>query len=290
MSAVNLSWFFNAEYYGEFFNDESHDICIENKIIRNAKPALKKDVCAIPGILSFELQVEYPGLIAGVGYPHSAGVKSEICAGCSLDYVTGLPYLPGSSVKGLLRSAFDHENYIKEILEDDSADIKAMIKEIFGNEDAAGTDIFFDSYPVDGVCNGIFDIENITPHHQNEELGTLAEPNPLTFVKVKPGVVYKFDFILKDNDCITAEKKFRLFKQIILDLGMGAKTNVGFGRFTDEIKPVVPARSERPTAPAPAPSGYGEGKCKNCGRPVGMNYKTNKWHNYCRDCNNQIRR
>ena len=278
MSAKNLSWFFNVEYFERAF-DGGAEMSASNKTLQRAKPEIFA-MGRIPEQKSFDLQVEYPGLMTGVGYPHAAGIEGEICAGCSLDYVTGLPYIPGSSVKGLLRSAFAHKGYIKELLEDEEADVRAIEKEIFEN-----SDIFLDVFPVDGMCNGVLEIENITPHH-NTPLGALAEPTPLTFVKVKPGVVYRFAFVFKNNVVLSAEKKLELFKQIILDLGIGAKTNVGFGRLTDEIKPVKPIKmpdneeTQKPAAPR-----YEEGKCRDCGKPTKKNPKTDKWYPYCFECN-----
>ena len=287
MPANNLSWFFNVEYFDRAF-DSASDMSIPNKTLQNARPkAYKASGKALPGQKSFVLQVEYPGLMAGVGYPHAAGAEGEVCAGCSLDYVTGLPYIPGSSVKGILRSAFEHEGYIKEILEDEEADVKTLEEEIFTN-----SDIFLDAFPTDGMCNGVLEIENITPHH-NSSLGTLSEPTPLTFAKVKPDVVFEFGFILKDGDTVSAEKKLELFKQIILDLGVGAKTNVGFGRFTDEIKPVTPAAApsaEQTASERPPFRRYEEGKCRTCGKPVtAINRNTNKPFPYCYECNQKFR-
>ncbi len=282
MPANNLSWFFNVEYFDRAF-DSASNMSIPNRILQNARPkSYKSSGKTLPGQKSFTLQVEYPGLMAGVGYPHAAGAESEVCAGCSLDYVTGLPYIPGSSVKGVLRSAFEHEGYIKEILEDEEVDVKALEKEIFDN-----SDIFLDAFPVDGMCNGVLELENITPHH-NTPLGTLSEPTPLTFVKVKPDVVFEFRFMLKDGNTVSAEKKLELFRQIILDLGIGAKTNVGFGRFTDEIKPVLPAKipSAEFTSDKPQFRKYEEGKCRGCGKPVtAINKYTNKPFPYCYECN-----
>jgi CRISPR-associated protein Cmr6 len=47
-----------------------------------------------------------------------------------------------------------------------------------------------------------------------------------------PNVVWCFGFDLKNlNENITRDIKKKLFEQIILDLGIGAKTNVGYGKF-----------------------------------------------------------
>ncbi len=283
MPANNLSWYFHVEYFDGAFEARS-DMSMRNDILRTVKPKFEKVEISIPGSSSFKLQVEYPGLLAGVGYPHAAGIKGEICAGCSLDYVTGLPYIPGSSIKGLLRSAFSHADYIRELLEDERIDVKKLEAQIFEN-----SDIFMDAYPVDGMCNGVLEIENITPHHSTE-LGTLAEPTPLTFAKVRPDVIYEFRFVLKDSDLISAENKLKLFKQIILDLGIGAKTNVGFGRFTDEIRTVTLAAQPVPEANKPPLNKYKDGQCRGCGKPVNkINPATQKPYPYCFDCNQKRR-
>lgn len=59
---------------------------------------------------SIKLQTTYPGLLVGVGYNHQVSNTEAINAGFSFDHTTGLPLLPGSSVKGVLRSAFPGED------------------------------------------------------------------------------------------------------------------------------------------------------------------------------------
>lgn len=53
-----------------------------------------------------KLQVQNPGLLPGIGYPHEVGYPGEFKLGFGFDHITGLPVLPGSSVKGVLRSVF----------------------------------------------------------------------------------------------------------------------------------------------------------------------------------------
>lgn len=55
---------------------------------------------------SFELTTTYPGLLCGVGYNHGISSESDFKVGFYFDHTTGLPIIPGSSVKGVLRSAF----------------------------------------------------------------------------------------------------------------------------------------------------------------------------------------
>ncbi len=62
-------------------------------------------------------------------------------------------------------------------------------------------------------------------------------------------VTYLFQFDLKDSNGVTAEQKSELFKQLILDMGLGAKTNVGYGQFEttmsfEEIQTEIDRKNE----------------------------------------------
>ena len=43
----------------------------------------------------------------------------------------------------------------------------------------------------------------------------------------------RFHFLIKDGQILSAEEKVRLFKKLILEFGVGAKTNIGFGKFVE---------------------------------------------------------
>jgi CRISPR-associated protein Cmr6 len=60
------------------------------------------------------LRVKNPGLLPGIGYPHEVGYQGEFKLGFGFDHVTGLPVLPGSSVKGVLRSVFPQVEFEEE--------------------------------------------------------------------------------------------------------------------------------------------------------------------------------
>jgi len=88
----------------------------------------------------------------------------------------------------------------------------------------------------DNVNSCILGNDFITPHKN-----PLKNPIPIKFIKVMSDVVWKFQFDLKDvnlesGKCIKKDEKLKLFKQILLDLGIGAKTNVGYGKFEDMKK------------------------------------------------------
>ncbi|OQY00891.1 MAG: type III-B CRISPR module RAMP protein Cmr6 [Desulfobacteraceae bacterium 4572_130] len=224
---------------------------------------------------SIKLKTTYPGLVLGTGYHHETGVEGEFKIGFYFDYTTGLPVIPGSSVKGLIRSAFpgrgklykkERKEYIKEILKestrkildnyiiDDLEDDKKALQiiadledEIFeGIKDKNATkikdkylplykrDIFYDAFPIAVDKDGLFKDDFLAPHGDNP----LKNPIPLKFLKVAPEVTFQFNFDLKDSEILIKDKKIftkdikrELFSAILLDFGIGAKTNVGYGKF-----------------------------------------------------------
>lgn len=213
---------------------------------------------------SFLAQVCYPGLLVGLGNAHQSGMTDpEIQLGITLDPVTGLPFLPGSTVKGILRSAFlQNREYVACLLEEQGLTLSgAQVEELeldsFGKQQPYGTyeikeergggkDVFLDAFPVKGDAKGhLLGLENITPHRaEKPELEGLTSPVPLNLVKVMPGVVFQFRFQLVDSTLgkgeetvtVTAGQKLQLYRQLLLDLGAGAKTNVGFGGLKEPEK------------------------------------------------------
>ncbi len=231
----------------------------------------------------FELKTIYPGLLSGSGYLHEVGEKNddEFKLGFFFDYTTGLPVIPASSIKGVLRYACE---MIKDTKDKDYLYSYKKLKEKIGfsveekyfepipnNKDnnkffpsefvynvfegkeivrkggkiefdkkgepvtkgisIYKRDIFHDAFPIKSE-KSLFGMDYIT-HHEHE----LKNPNPVKFLRVQPEVTYKFQFDLKDNDKgLKAEDKLALFEQIILDLGLGAKTNVGYGQFVELSK------------------------------------------------------
>ncbi|MBK6914998.1 MAG: type III-B CRISPR module RAMP protein Cmr6 [Ignavibacteriales bacterium] len=224
----------------------------------------------------FELATTYPGLLIGSGYNHEIGDQdNELKLGFFFDYTTGLPCIPGSSVKGVLRDACEKAEgkYALSIINDlslgdrnaqkDNDKIKKSAKEflkkyqahfdpiditkalskknpshfinwVFNGIGIEGKnlplkkrDIFFDAFPIDSQNeNGKFLANDyITPHDN-----PLKNPVPIQFMKVLPQVTFQFSFRLSDEP-FSKNIKLELFRQILLDLGVGAKTNVGYGQF-----------------------------------------------------------
>jgi len=246
---ANLSWLFYKDYFEgieDYLNIDEK--AIEKKVdefIQTPVTIEAKEDEERLGNIHFKATTTYPGLLLGIGNGHELpSVKGQAILGFHFDYTTGLPEITGSSIKGVLRSAFnakDNYGYIAELLYDEmkidkKIDIKALELEIFEGttKDSEGKDermkqrdVFFDAYIINAVGDILGD-DYLTPHGENP----LIEPIPLRFIKVLPEVTFMFDFELYDG-LLCSEDKELLFRLIIQDLGLGAKTNVGYGYFEE---------------------------------------------------------
>ncbi len=207
------------------------------------------------------LRTNYPGLLTGVGMPHYVGrSKKEINLGFCFDYVTGFPYIPGSTVKGCLRQAFTGKKmvYVSEFLNISEEHIVELKEQIFGHDqedsesEKSGSDIFFDAQIIAGsekAGGKILGIDNITPHKS-----LVDEPDIINILKILPDVTFEFQFnlkdsILSDGTIISADRKKELFEAILIDFGIGAKTNVGYGVLS-RAEPEVKRESQVPSREA----------------------------------------
>lgn len=196
------------------------------------------------GLAHLTFRTLYPGLIIGLGLSHGTPADGDLKCGFQFDYATGLPIIPGSSVKGVLRSVFpdpdgqaDERNkqkarYIARLLGIELKEehllpaVQQLAKQIFVHDDAKrlGTDVFMDAI-LTGPSRGEFLADDyLTPHDGYKD------PVPIQFLKVLPGI--EFTFFFKLTAFKIGEKevdKLDLFRRILEDVGIGAKTNVGYG-------------------------------------------------------------
>lgn len=203
------------------------------------------------------MRVQAPGLLIGSGLAHGLpGSEEDVKTGLQFDYTSGLPVIPGSSVKGVIRSAFptikeDKEqsneadaeklNYIKSLIADipEFSSLVLEDKDILelGNQMFNHGDVFADALLVGygtrmkqhGPVKQVLTEDYITPHTG----GPLAQPIPIKIVKVASGVTFAFCFKFNETKIgakvVSASMKKALCAAILQDLGVGAKTNVGYG-------------------------------------------------------------
>lgn len=209
------------------------------------------------------LSVGYPGLLIGTGttleftpIKDKERVKNDnYKLGINFDYTTGLPIIPGSSIKGTLRSFFpDSEVDTEEIMEYKTAIINSILERDFSIDEIeilcknifegySGVDETLPIYKRDKFIEGRFiakkgknivEKDYLAPHKE-----ILKDPVPLEMLKVAPRTGIEIVFELHDTEIVgievKAEEKLNLFREILYLTGLGAKTNTGYGHFDREL-------------------------------------------------------
>lgn len=265
-NGANMGWLFYRDYYRDMNlnpypvievgkNEEKTDqeIRFQRKNEQLLSATLgelgkqnKQLIEALQPTICFDLTTTYPGLLIGSGLAHGTGMDHDLKIGLSFDYTTGLPYVAGSAVKGVLRSLFPslakgiskedrmridylNEKCPKILSSDEWKKLTAMLFDANQAGTAPSRVLFFDAMIIDSTNQSgqILGEDFITPHKS-----PIKNPIPLQFLKVLPGVTFRFAFRM-DNRIgeLTVEQVGALFRAILLDVGVGAKTNVGYGQF-----------------------------------------------------------
>lgn len=222
--------------------EELEQIKKNNKLIE-ANLECRFDFLKIPALANDKL-------IIGLGN-HSV-FETDI----TLHWTYGIPYIPGSALKGVLRNYIVKE-YFEECEENAKKD--CLFVKIFGGERSRGNVIFMDAFPQNGY---MMKTDIMTPHHSNYYSGEALpldndEANPVPFLVVEKASNNKnlefeinlaidktlSDEIIQNEKDISKEilKKYdnKRVSFFILDSiletlefhGVGAKTSVGYGYF-----------------------------------------------------------
>lgn len=143
----------------------------------------------------------------------------------NLDFINGIPYIPASSIKGLVKSWINQEK----------CDLN--IKDL-GNENEIGKVIILDTYPKYNL-NITLDIMN--PHFGNyySSKGDLkptddSNPIPVNFPIVY-NTVFEFTIISKLLSQEVLIKWMNKIQEALSFNGVGAKTSIGYGSFKPYI-------------------------------------------------------
>lgn len=244
----NIGRLFYKDYYNEvdfhsllFGNyDKEKALKIDNVIKNSPLVQIEKPVDDINPIIA---TIQYPGLVTGVGLSHDAKVGYKL--GMHFDYTHGMPIVYGSSVKGVLRTYF--EDFFPKN-QDNKDDVKSLLELIFEGKNPEydekkdtpryipiyERDVFFDAVIVDSYKGHFLVDDSITPHTE----GPLKNPTPIKMLKIAPGCKMEFRFKLnnhkiKDRE-YTSDFILEIFKNILGTVGVGAKTNVGYGQLKIE--------------------------------------------------------
>lgn len=168
-----------------------------------------------------------------VGFGGASTLETSIC----LDGVTGVPFIPGSSLKGCHRDYVTNytDNYFNN--DDEFKLVFGSSKNNIENDDnICGDVIYLNAYPFD--INNPFDIDVMTVHFDKYYKGVenwvqsqYDNPLPINFLCVKKSVKFKFNLII-DNQMVNLINNIEnSFKETLQNHGVGAKTNVNYGYF-----------------------------------------------------------
>ena len=259
MGINNIGKLFYKDYYGEVdFNKllfdelesekkkEREKTLSINDTIKNESSLVKIDK-PITGIVPRRVIVQYPGILTGVGLEHDVALKDGYKLGMHFDYTHGMPIIYGSSIKGVLKTYF--EDFFLKRYPQREKDLKPLMSLIFDGKNPKfknrkdqepkyvslyERDAFFDAVIVEPYNDRFLEDESITPHTE----GALKNPIPIKMLKIVPGCEMEFRFKLHTNwingNKYDSEEKLDLFMEILETVGIGAKTNVGYGQL--EIK------------------------------------------------------
>ena len=167
--------------------------------------------------------------------------------GCAISHSYGMPYIPGSSLKGVVRAHVRASPF--------GETHPQMLAELFGTdadprgphtEGLSGLVVFHDAWWVPGSADKPFVEEIVTCHHTgyySSDGGTEASdfdsPIPNAQIAVQGG----FLFVL-EGEPAWRELAAEMLRSALSQRGIGAKTRTGYGLFDPE-----PRRSAGPACP-----------------------------------------
>lgn len=232
-------------WYDKFFQEWSSTWSITDegkkkwieKMVANpvGDEALLKEAVLRQIKLITELTGEYRCFATSWRFVTGLGRYHPVENGFAWHHTLGVPYLPGSSVKGIVRSWTESWACVPP----------REIERIFGPEDGkaqrhVGTVIFFDALPIRSVQ---LEPDVMTPHYhkyyQQEEPrlapGDWYDPKPIPFLTVAPKQTFFFGLApgcsTKAQDRGDVLKALEWLTEALTTIGAGAKTAAGYGRF-----------------------------------------------------------
>jgi len=143
--------------------------------------------------------------------------------GLSFDPLLNLPFIPGSSLKGAVRSAYQ-ELFLKKRVKDEKL-CESECRRIFGESGkSVGLVGFTDAYPVEPGEKGLILYPDVmTPHYrENVKTELDVQPNPLVYLTVAPGTVFQFYVFWKSR----GERRVKLGSGFEADLSPSPKPDL----------------------------------------------------------------
>lgn len=190
------------------------------------------------------------------------GSGSVLETSMTLHHIFGVPYIPGTAVKGVISSYYLQKNFkeLAERMETINSQRKndrkkeeyvslenfAILEDknyikLFGNENQKGKVIFLDAYPTKFPK---LEMDVMNPHFVDYYEGKTPpadwlSPIPIKFLTVSKDTEFIFAFKTEEDSIIEEVKT--LLKEALENVGIGSKTSVGYGYFTDLEELSIPS-------------------------------------------------
>ncbi len=175
------------------------------------------------------------------------GDESVLETSIALHHTYGVPYIPGSALKGLASS------YAHQKLGEHWQKGSAAHKIVFGNTDEAGYITFFDALyvPGSGHRGQVLYPDIITVHHQeyyntgnDNAPADWDSPNPVPFLSTTGSylIALAAPDLAAHNEWVP--RTFDILELALKEMGIGAKTSSGYGRMAFEIDQNGPGMEE----------------------------------------------
>jgi len=208
-------------------------------------------------VLTAEGSTEFDGVNhrLAVGLGASAVLENSI----TLHRTYGVPYIPGSALKGLASSyaaAFLEDETWARSFKNGKTERGKLQELIFGTTEESGLITFFDALPVPGSWS--LDADVATVHHPHYYQGKGGEPpadwdspTPIPFITAKGRFLFALGLAPVDSESEETGLRllhiaFELLKRALREVGVGAKTAIGYGRIgLEEAKLAEPPEPER---------------------------------------------
>jgi CRISPR-associated protein Cmr6 len=224
-------------------------------------------------------------LVVGLGAGHVLETS------LTLHHIFGIPYIPASALKGVVRMVSFWEiagklnkksdNEIEELqkqLYDDKEisnnDDKEILKHklLFGTQNFKGLLVFLDAYPEIQNNQQIFELDVMTPHYQgyytkNQVPGDWENPNPIVFLTVKKGITFCFNVLFdkyRAEEILRDDEFPKKAKEIIKEwidnlskLSVGAEETLRDDEFPKNVKKWLEAALTKFGIGAKTRLGYG---------------------------------
>ena len=199
------------------------------------------------------------------------GSEAVLETSIALHHTYGMPYIPGSALKGLAA------HYVTTYLKDDPLWSKneEAFRTLFGDTTSAGYVTFFDALyvPKSGHNKQTLWKDVITVHHQDYYQGKDAPPADWDSPVPIPFITATGKFLI----AISGPKEWvkAAFDILILALereGIGAKTSSGYGRMTFKTNTSTVTVPTQNREPREVPDGYERGVVKNFNEVKGYGF------------------